>query len=85
MTQEVKVARFVSKLNSPLNTRLQALRLTTFADVLDARQTIEQEVNNPRMQNRENVTQDIRPREAEQSLQQNPQERFTRLPPRLYD
>ena len=60
MTQEVKVARFVSKLNSPLNTHLQALRLTTFADVLDVGRLIEQEVNNPRTQNRENVTRDNR-------------------------
>ena len=85
MTQEVKVARFVSKLNSPLNTRLQALRLTTFADVLDAGRPIEQEVNNPSTQNQENVTRDNRRREAEPILQQNPQERFTRLPPHLYD
>ena len=34
MDQEAKVARFVSKLNPPLDTRLQSLRLTTFADVL---------------------------------------------------
>ena len=85
MTQEVKVARFVSKLNSPLNTRLQALWLTTFIDVLDAGQPIEQEVNNPRTQNWENVPQDKRRREAEQSLQPNPQEQFTRLPPYLND
>ncbi|WP_369009027.1 hypothetical protein, partial [Escherichia coli] len=43
MTQEAKVARFVSKLNPPLDTRLQSLRLSTFADVLDAGRPIEQE------------------------------------------
>ena len=35
MTQEAKVSRFISKLTSPLDTRLQALRITTFVDVLD--------------------------------------------------
>ena len=50
MMQEVKVACFMSKLNLPLNTTLQALRLTTFANVLDAGRPIEQEVNNPRVQ-----------------------------------
>ena len=44
MDQEAKVARFVSKLNPPLDTRLQSLRLTTFADVLDAGRPIEQEI-----------------------------------------
>ena len=47
MTQEAKVARFVSKLNPPMDTRLQSLRLSTFADVLDAGRPIEQEVNKP--------------------------------------
>ena len=44
MTQEAKVACFVSKLTSPLDTHLQALRLTTFADVLDAGRLVEQEI-----------------------------------------
>ena len=44
MDQEAKVARSVSKLNPPLDTRLQSLRLTTFADVLDAGRPIEQEI-----------------------------------------
>ena len=44
MDQEAKVARFVSKLNPPLDTRLQSLRLTTFVDVLDAGRPIEQEI-----------------------------------------
>ena len=41
MTQEAKVACFVSKLASLLDTLLQALRLTTFADVLDAGRPVE--------------------------------------------
>ena len=45
MTQEVKVARFVSGLQSPLKQRLQALRLTTFTDVLEAGKPIERELN----------------------------------------
>ena len=45
MNQEEKVARFVSRLNSPLKERLQSLRLTRFADVLDAGKPIEQELN----------------------------------------
>ena len=47
MTQEAKVARFVSKLNPPMDTRLQSLRLSTFADVLDAGRPVEQEVSKP--------------------------------------
>ena len=46
MTQEVKVARFVSGLRSPLKERLQALRLTTFTDVLEAGKPIERELDN---------------------------------------
>ena len=45
MLQHTKVARFVSRLNSPLKERLQSLRLTTFTDVLDAGRPIEQELN----------------------------------------
>ena len=45
MNQDAKVARFVSKLNPPMDTRLQSLRLTTFADVLDAGRPVEQEIN----------------------------------------
>ena len=44
MTQEAKVARFVSKLTSILDMRLQALNLTTFADVLDIGRPVEQEI-----------------------------------------
>lgn len=44
MTQEAKVACFVSKLNPPMDTRLQSLRLSTFAKVLDAGRSVEQEV-----------------------------------------
>ena len=44
MTQETKVACFVSKLTPPLDMHLKLLRLTTFVDVLDARRSIEQEV-----------------------------------------
>ena len=44
MTQEDKVACFVSKLTSPPDTRLQALRLTTFADILDVGRLVEQEI-----------------------------------------
>ena len=44
MNQEAKVARFVSKLNPPLDTRLQSLRITTFRDVLDAGRPVEQEI-----------------------------------------
>ena len=44
MTEETKVARFASKLNPPLDTRLQSLRLTTFAQILDAGRPIEQEL-----------------------------------------
>ena len=47
MTQEEKVACFVSKLNPRMNTRLQALRLTTFADVLDSGRPIKEEVAKP--------------------------------------
>ena len=43
MTKESKVARFGSKLNPPLATRLQSIRLTTFAETLDAGRLIEQE------------------------------------------
>ena len=45
MTQEIKVARFVSGLQSPLKERLQALRLTTFTDVLEAGKPIEKELS----------------------------------------
>lgn len=44
MDQEAKVARFMSKLNPPLDMRLQSLRLTTFADVLDPGRPVEQEI-----------------------------------------
>ena len=44
MDREAKVARFVSKLNPPLDMHLQSLRLTTFSDVLDAGRPIEQEI-----------------------------------------
>ena len=59
MSQEAKVARFVSKLNSPMDTCLQSLRLTTFQDVLDFGRPIEQEIlkNGPkenRVQPRDN-------------------------------
>ena len=55
MMQEVKVAHFVSKLNSPLNTRLQVLRLTTFANVLDVGWPIEQEVISSRVPSQDNT------------------------------
>ena len=44
MTEEAKVARFVSKLASPLDTHIQTLRLTNFADILDAGRPVEQEI-----------------------------------------
>ena len=44
MTQEVKVARFLSGLHSPLKERLQVLRLTTFTDVMEAGKPAEKEV-----------------------------------------
>ena len=44
MNQDAKVARFISKLNPPLDTRLQSLRLYTFADALESGRPIEQEV-----------------------------------------
>lgn len=47
MPQEEKVAHLVSKLNPPMNTRLPALRLTTFADILDAGRLVEEEIANP--------------------------------------
>ena len=37
--------RSVSKLNPPMDTCLQSLKLTTFANVLDAGRPIEQEVS----------------------------------------
>ena len=53
MTQDAKVSFFVSKLNAPLDTRLQSLRLTTFANVLNARRPIEQEISrNPPRDNK---------------------------------
>ena len=45
MSLDAKVARFVSKLNPPMDMHLQSLRLTTFANVLDAQRLIEQEVS----------------------------------------
>ena len=60
MTQEEKVARFVSKLNPPMNTRLQALRLTTFADVLDSGRPVEEEVAKP-------STKETRPNQAKEN------------------
>ena len=65
MNQEVKMARFVSKLNAPLNTRLQSLRLTTFADVLDAGCPIEQEVNSNKAPPRNNAPRENRRRDIE--------------------
>ena len=44
MTQEVKVACFITSLNSPMDTHMQSLQLTTFADVLEAGKPIEQEL-----------------------------------------
>ena len=55
MTQEVKVARFVSGLHSPLKERLQALRLTTFTDVLEAGKPIEKELNTGSKRKGENI------------------------------
>ena len=92
MTQEAKVARFVSKLNPPMDTRLQSLRLSTFADVLDAGRPIEQEVDRPTIK-------DFKPqqpkgiqthevpfwkREADHPPQRQPEPR-QRLPPHLYE
>ena len=45
MNQDAKVVRFVSKLNPPIDTRLQSLRLTTFSNVLDAGKPVKQEIN----------------------------------------
>ncbi|MCO5560562.1 hypothetical protein L7F22_014177 [Adiantum nelumboides] len=46
MTQELKVAQFVSGLHSPLKEGLHAFWHTTFADVMDAGKPIEQEKGN---------------------------------------
>ena len=43
MMEETKVARFMSKHNSPLDNRRQYLRLTTFAETLDAGRPINEE------------------------------------------
>ena len=44
MTQEIKVAHFIIWLIHPMNKRMQALRLNTFAEVLEARKPLEQEI-----------------------------------------
>ena len=51
MNQQAKVARFVSRLTSPLRERLQDYRLTTFADILDIGKPIEQELINAKKKN----------------------------------
>ena len=87
MTQEAKVARFVSKLNHPMDTRLQSLRLSTFADVLDAGRPIEQEVSKPATKDLKfQQPKDIqaRKREADQPPQRQAEPR-QRLPPHLYE
>ena len=61
MTQEVKGARFVSGLQSPLKERLQALRLTTFTDVLEAGKPIEKELTSANKRKVENTpTRDLK-------------------------
>ncbi len=92
MNQEAKVARFVSKLNSPMDTRLQSLRLTTFADVLDAGRPVEQEINKNGSKDskpqptKENPVreQPNRKREAE-AFPQRSMEPKQRLPPHLFE
>ena len=59
MSQDAKVAPFVSRLNSPMEMHLQLLQLTTFQYVQDAGKLVEQEVlkNGPkenRTQSKEN-------------------------------
>ena len=44
MTQEVKVAHFITGLNPPMDTRMQVLQLTTFVDVLEVGKPLEQEI-----------------------------------------
>lgn len=91
MTQEEKVARFVSKLNSSMNTHLQALRLTTFADVLDAGRLVEEEVtkiatkDSKPSQSKENlrVEMPLRKREAKRPTPNFPQK--FRLPSHLFE
>ena len=87
MTQEAKVARFVLKLNAPMDTRLQSLRLSTFAEVLDARRPVEQEVSKPVAKDLKfQPTKDIQPRKREGDLPtQRQAESKQRLAPHLFD
>ena len=79
MMEDTKVARFSSKLNSPLDTRLQSLRLTMFAELLDAGTPIEQELKqihpNPPKESRGNIKEG-QPREASFQESNNNQGQF---------
>ena len=79
MNQEEKVARFVSRLNSPLKERLQALRLTRFADVLDAGKPIEQELNLSKQRSEPTINRDIK-RTRLEGDNSNSRQRFNQLP-----
>ena len=51
MNQQAKVSTLISRLTLPLKERLQALRLTTFSDFLNAEKPIEQELINLKKKN----------------------------------
>ena len=92
MNQDAKVARFVSKLNPPMDTRLQSLRLTTFADVLDAGRPVETELNRGSAKDskahtpKENFTRDSNNRKRESdNPSHRPTEARQRLPPHLLE
>ena len=75
-----------------MDTRLQPLRLTTFADVLDAGRPVEQEVNRSTSKDsKPSQPKDNQPREANLKKREaeHPPKRQAeprqRLPPHLYD
>ena len=63
MTQEIKVARFITRLNYPMNNRIQALRLKTFAEVIEAGKPLELEImqQSKRSSNQSQVKDNRRP------------------------
>ena len=72
MNQQAKVARFVSRLTSPLKECLQAFRLTTFADILDTGKPIEQELINAKKKNLANNPTNIQPKKEFPKKRTNP-------------
>ena len=85
MTQEIKVARFITGLNYPMNNRMQALRLKTFAEVLEAGKPLEQEImqQSKRSSNQSQVKDNRRPRPDGDFNQTAPIRRDNGLPPHL--